>query len=148
MACDSRRMKKFLVAAALATTALMSSPIQAAGSALTNEIKAIDDSWAQIAYRPGSSASRTEALGRLDRRAAALVAKYPNSAEPLLWQGIVLGELAKNAGILRKLSLANRARDALTRAYAIDPAAANGGAAMGLGVLYYQVPGAPMSLSL
>ncbi|MGD9665701.1 MAG: tetratricopeptide repeat protein, partial [Novosphingobium sp.] len=37
-----------------------------------------------------------------------------------------------------------KARDILAKAYAIDPKAANGGAAMSLGVLYYKVPGSPI----
>ena len=62
------------------------------------------------------------------------MARYPNQAEPLVWQGIVVSEQANRANFLHKLGLATQARDLLARAYAINPRAANGGGAMSLGL--------------
>lgn len=129
-----------LAAAALLTFA---TPALAAGS-MSQDVKAINDGWAHIAYEVRGSSSQTRALDHLADQAATLVARYPNQAEPLLWQGIVVSEQANRANILHKLSLATRARDLIARAYALNPRAANGGAAMTLGVLYYKVPGSPI----
>ncbi|MDE2301140.1 MAG: tetratricopeptide repeat protein [Sphingomonadales bacterium] len=107
------------------------------------EVKAINDGWAHITYQMNGSSHQTVALAQLDHQASQLVARYPGQAEPLLWEGIVVSEEANRANIFHKLGLAERARDLIARAYAINPRAANGGAAMSLGVLYYKVPGSP-----
>ncbi|WP_305096308.1 tetratricopeptide repeat protein [Croceibacterium aestuarii] len=128
-----------LAAALLALVA----PAYAAGS-MSQDVKSVNDSWAHITYEVKGSSTQTKALDKLADQAAALVAKYPGQAEPLLWQGIVVSEQANRANIFHKLSLATRARDILAKAYSIDPRAADGGAAMSLGVLYYKVPGSPI----
>jgi len=127
---------------ALAAVALAATPAMAAAG-LTEEVKAINDGWAHIAYEVRGSSTQTKALDVLAKQAAALVARYPGKAEPLLWQGIVTSEQANHANIFHKLGLATRARDLIAKAYKIDPKAAKGGAAMSLGVLYYKVPGSP-----
>jgi tetratricopeptide (TPR) repeat protein len=91
------------------------------------------------------SSHQAVALAQLDHQAAAVVARYPNQAEPLLWEGIVVSEEANRANIFHQLGLATRARDLLARAYALNPRVANGGAAMSLAVLYYKVPGSPLA---
>lgn len=118
-------------------------PVAAAGN-LSQEVRAINDGWAHITYEVRGSSTQAKQLDALARQAAAIVARYPGQAEPLLWQGIVRSEQANRANFLHKLGLATEARDILTRAYAIDPKVANGGAAMSLGVLYYKVPGSPI----
>jgi len=135
------KAKRFVIAAAALLT--FAAPALADGS-MSQEVKAVNDSWAHIAYEVHGSSSQTRALDQLAQQAAALVRRYPNQAEPLVWQGIVVSEQANRANILHKLSLATRARDLLAKAYAINPRAANGGAAMSLGVLYYKVPGSPI----
>ncbi|MBB6124623.1 tetratricopeptide repeat protein [Sphingobium subterraneum] len=111
---------------------------------LAEDVKAVNDSWALISYQMNGSSHQAAALARLDKVAAVVVARYPNQAEPLLWQGIVLSEEANRANFFHKLGLATRARDVLAHAYQIDPRVANGGAAMSLAVLYYKVPGSPI----
>ncbi|MXO58389.1 tetratricopeptide repeat protein [Altererythrobacter salegens] len=111
---------------------------------MSQEVKSINDSWAHITYEVKGSSTQTKALDKLADQAAALVAKYPGQAEPLLWQGIVVSEQANRANVFHKLGLATRARDIIAKAYSIDPKAAGGGAAMSLGVLYYKVPGSPI----
>ena len=129
---------------ALAAAALITFATPALAVTMAQDVKAINDGWAHIAYEVRGSSTQTRALDRLASQAAALVARYPNQAEPLLWQGIVVSEQANRANFLHKLGLATRARDLIARAYAINPRAANGGAAMSLGVLYYKVPGSPI----
>ena len=118
-------------------------PAYAAGS-MSEDVKSINDGWAHITYEVKGSSTQTKALDKLANQAAALVARYPGQAEPLLWDGIVVSEQANRANIFHKLSLATKARDLIAKAYAIDPKVANGGAAMSLGVLYYKVPGSPI----
>ena len=136
-------IRKAPLALAAAMLMTLAAPLAAADS-LSHDVKAINDGWAHISYEVKGSSTQTKALDRLAQQAAALVQKYPGKAEPLVWQGVVISEQANRANIFHKLGLATRARDILTRAYAIDPKAAGGGAAMSLGVLYYKVPGWPV----
>ena len=126
---------RFPMIAAMAAVLAMATPV-AASATMSDEVKAINDGWAHITYEVKGSSTQTKALDKLAGQAAALVARYPGKAEPLLWQGIVTSEQANRANVFHKLGLAKRARNILARAYAIDPHAANGGAAMSLAVLY------------
>ena len=127
---------------ALLAIAALPSP---ASAGMSQDVKAINDSWAHITYEVKGSSTQTKALDRLEQDAKALVAQYPGKAEPLLWQGIVTSEQANRANVFHKLGLAKQAYAILSKAYAIDPKAAKGGVAMSLGVLYYKVPGSPIA---
>jgi len=129
--------------AVLAATLALAMP-GAAFAGMTEDVKAVNDNWAHITYEMRGSSTQTKALDKLAHDAAALVARYPGKAEPLVWQGIVTSEQANRANIFHKLGLAKKAHDILAKAYAIDPKAAHGGGAMSLGVLYYKVPGSPL----
>ena len=131
------------LALAAAALLILAAPASAADS-MSQEVKAINDGWAHIAYEVKGSSTQTKALDRLAQQAAALVRKYPGKAEPLVWEGIVTSEQANRANFLHKLGLATKARDILAHAYSINPKAEDGGAAMSLGVLYYKVPGSPI----
>lgn len=112
---------------------------------INSDVKAVNDGWAHITYQVQGSSTQTKALDQLAKQANILVSRYPGKAEPLLWAGIVTSEQANRANFFHKLGLATRARDLIAKAYAIDPRAANGGAALSLGVLYYKVPGSPLA---
>ncbi|KEQ52885.1 tetratricopeptide repeat protein [Sphingobium chlorophenolicum] len=133
-------MKSHVLLAAMISMALPA----AAFAGMPEDVKVINDNWARISYQMNGSSHQTTALDKLAHLADVTVARYPGQADPLLWQGIVVSEQANRANIFHKLSLATRARDILARAYAINPRAGNGGAAMSLGVLYYKVPGSPI----
>jgi len=137
---ENSSMKLGITIAALLAVAIPG----VANAGMAEDVKAVNDNWARISYTMNGSSHQTVALAQLDKQAAQLVARYPNQAEPLLWQGIVVSEEANRANIFHKLGLATRARDIIAKAYAINPRAANGGAAMSLAVLYYKVPGAPI----
>ncbi|MDI1295007.1 MAG: hypothetical protein PSY12_03855 [bacterium] len=115
-----------------------------ANPAMDAQVLRINNEWAHIKYQSGGRSDQYQLLEKLAVQAAAVVAKYPGQAEPLLWQGIVTSEEAAQASVFRQLSLATAARDILVKAYTINPKAANGGVAMSLGVLYYKVPGFPI----
>ena len=70
--------------------------------------------------------------------------KYPDRAEPLVWQGIVLSTYAGAKGGLGALSIARKSRDALLAAVKLNGDALQGSAYTSLGALYYKVPGWPI----
>lgn len=131
------------IKAAMTALVLVATPTVAIAG-MTEDVKSINDQWAHIAYEVKGSSTQTKALNKLAQDAAALVARYPGKAEPLLWQGIVTSEQANRANFLHQLGLAKKALSILQKAYAINPRVAKGGAAMSLGVLYYKVPGSPI----
>lgn len=137
-------MKRALLAALLAPALAAVMPAPALAD-MSGDVKAVNDGWAHITYEVKGSSTQTKALDQLARQAATVVARYPGRAEPLLWQGIIVSEQANRANFFHKLGLATRARDLIARAYTIDPRAADGGAALSLGVLYYKVPGSPLA---
>ncbi|MEO6389226.1 MAG: tetratricopeptide repeat protein [Croceibacterium sp.] len=134
-------IRQFTLAAA--AMLVLAAPVLAAGT-MADEVRAINNSWAHIAYELRGSRGQGPALAQLEAQSEALVLRYPGQADPLVWQGVVVAEQANTASFLRKLGFASRARDLFTKAYDINPRAANGGAALGLGVLYYKVPGSPL----
>lgn len=136
-------IKRYALGATMAALLAVATPSIAAAS-MSDEVKAINDGWAHITYEMKGSSTQTKALDKLELQAASLVKRYPGEAEPLLWQGIVVSEQANRANIFHKLGLAKEAYHILARAYSLNPKAANGGAAMSLGVLYYKVPGSPI----
>lgn len=138
-------MIKRIVLGSLLAPALAVAVPTAALADMASDVSAVNHGWAHITYEVKGSSTQTKALDKLADEAATIVARYPGQAEPLLWQGIIVSEQANRANFFHKLGLATKARDILQKAYSIDPKAAQGGAAMSLGVLYYKVPGSPLA---
>jgi len=130
--------------AIVATVLAATLPSAASAQTVAEDVATLRNGWAHISYEVRGSSTQTTQLGRLASTANAALARHPNQAEILLWQGIIVSEQANRANIFHQLGLATRARDILARAYAINPRVADGGAAMSLGVLYYKVPGSPI----
>jgi tetratricopeptide (TPR) repeat protein len=135
---------RLLARLALGLALACSFAVPAAAQSMREGVNQIRASWEHITYEVRGSSTQTRQLDQLENQAAALVARFPGQAEPLLWQGIVVSEQANRANFLHQLGLAREALRILTRAYQIDPDAANGGVAMSLAVLYYKVPGSPI----
>jgi len=112
--------------------------------AMDAQVSRISTDWARIKYQVSDKSAQYNQIHALAGQAAAVVARYPGRAEPLLWQGIVVSEEAGLAGTFQQLGLAKTARSLLERAEKIDPRAGNGGVLMSLGVLYSRVPGFPL----
>lgn len=110
---------------------------------LDTDLTRIQHRWAEIQYRLPEG-DRESAFEALAKEAEALVAAYPDRAEPKIWQGIVLSTYAGAKGGLAALGLVKRARQALEQALEIDATALDGSAYTSLGSLYYQVPGWPL----
>ena len=112
--------------------------------ALDTELAAVQAAWATANYATPAGAARIQAFDALSKRAQALVEAFPNRAEPLIWQGIVLSTYAGAKGGLGALGLAKQSRAALEAAMKLDPQALQGSAYTSLGTLYYKVPGFPI----
>lgn len=133
----------------LATTAilaaLVSTPAAAQAGRFDPELHDVQAGWAIANYHTSDRDERIQAFETLAAQAAALTQKYPGSAEPLVWEGIVLSTFAGVKGGLGALGLARQARGKLEAAEQIDPDALDGSVYTSLGTLYYKLPGWPIS---
>jgi tetratricopeptide (TPR) repeat protein len=110
---------------------------------MSPELLTLSESWAEIKYRMPED-QRVKALESLSEQAGLLLKDNPGSAEPMVWQAIILSTLAGEKGGLGALSLVKQAKKLLERAEAFDPDVLNGSVYTSLGSLYYQVPGWPL----
>ncbi len=117
--------------------------LPAVASEMDSGLLEIQHRWAQIQYQLEED-KREQAFEKLAGQANELVSAYPDRAEPLIWQGIVLSTWAGAKGGFGALGLVKDARKSLEKALQIDPAALDGSAYTSLGSLYYQVPGWPL----
>ncbi len=125
--------------------ALASTPAAAQAGRLDSELHDVQAGWAIANYSTSDRDERIQAFETLAAHAAALTQKYPDSAEPLVWEGIVLSTFAGVKGGLGALGLARQARGKLEAAEQIDPDALDGSVYTSLGTLYYKLPGWPIS---
>jgi tetratricopeptide (TPR) repeat protein len=107
-------------------------------------LHAVRDGWAVANYRT-PEAQREAAFAKLSTQAAALTQQYPQRAEALIWEGIVLSTYAGVKGGLGALGLAKTSRTRFEQALAIDEKAMDGSAHTSLGTLYHKVPGFPIA---
>jgi len=112
---------------------------------LETQIQELARAWDAAYFATEDDTQREKALAALAPRARALHEAWPERAEPLIWEGIVLSTWAGAKGGLGALDLVKQARERLQRAENIDPKALNGSVYTSLGSLYYQVPGWPLS---
>jgi tetratricopeptide (TPR) repeat protein len=137
-------LKRLFLALFLTATMALAGTAQAQSASMDQDVSRIAHEWARIRYRVTNRSQQYHQLDTLADQAAAIAARYPSAAEPLLWQGIVTSEEAARAGTFSQLGLAREARRILERAQEINPRAGRGGVPMSLGVLYYKVPGWPI----
>lgn len=119
-------------------------PVHADDTSLNKSILDIQHSWAHINYQLEQE-KKDDAFKNLEKQAADLASKYPERAEPLVWEAIVLSTHAGVKGGLGALSMVKKTRALLEQAEKIDPNVLNGSIYTSLGSLYYQVPGWPLS---
>lgn len=131
---------RLLLAAALGST-LALAPLTA--SAYEGDVFSLKNRWENTVTEMPQN-QRENTLKALASEAEALAEQYPNEAEVLIWQGIVLASYARERGGLGALGIAGDARDALERAIEIDPQGGNGSAYVTLGALYDRAPGRPL----
>lgn len=116
---------------------------QAGAGDLDSDIASLQSEWATIKYQ-SSPTDHEKLYEALAARAQEVTARYPDRAEPLIWEGIIISTWAGAKGGLGALSLAKQSRQRLEQALAIDPQALDGSAYTSLGTLYFKVPGWPI----
>lgn len=133
-----------LICAALALTILASVPGVAAEPSAHQQVQSLQDEWADIFYHLPAD-EQAEKFKTLLPRVHALVDRYPQEAEPLVMEALVLYTYAASEFSFSSLSKVKRARELLVKSIAIDPKAMEGSAYLTLGNLYYRLPGWPIS---
>ncbi len=137
-------MKKSILRGFLLSSVLLCSlPSFALSEAGARNLKHLQSRWAEINYQL-PKAQREGAFEKLAGEAEVALKSEPDSAELMIWQGIVLSTWAGAKGGLGALGLAKQARASLEQALALNPKALDGSAYTSLGSLYYQVPGWPI----
>ena len=123
---------------------MLLAPLTGASAAgISEDITALQHEWAKIKYQTSEKLQEAQ-FEALAKKAKTITARYPNRAEPLIWEGIILSTWGGAKGGLGALSLVKQSRDRLEKALSINPAALNGSAYTSLGTLYYKVPGWPI----
>lgn len=110
---------------------------------LDTSLNALQRQWATVNYTVPED-NQEEAFETLLSHANQAVKQHPNSAEYLIWQGIIQSSTAGAAGGLDALSLVKDARHSFEQAIDINANALNGSAYTSLGVLYHKVPAWPI----
>jgi tetratricopeptide (TPR) repeat protein len=103
-------------------------------------LAAIQSEWATANYQTKGK-QRDAAFTALVDHAAQFRSRYPERAEALAWEGIVLSTYAGEVGAMSAMKVAKAARAALEHAEKLDPTALSGGIYASLGALYSKVPG-------
>jgi tetratricopeptide (TPR) repeat protein len=134
-----RFLRCLAVLAAFATLSAHAAPAE-----FDAQLSAIQNRWAVVNYQIESKDERAKAFETLAAQAHQFSQQYPQRAEPLIWEGIVLSTYAGAKGGLGALSLAKQSRNALESALKIEPNALQGSAYTSLGALYSKVPGFPL----
>lgn len=106
-------------------------------------LQAIQSNWAKTNY--AQQDIKKEEFPALVDTAKQLTQQYPDKAEAWIWQGIVQSSYAGVKGGMGALSVLREAKNALEKALSIDESALDGSAHTSLGVLYFKVPGWPLS---
>jgi tetratricopeptide (TPR) repeat protein len=141
------RVSTILWLAALATAVVVppASGARADDSVSMNaEIHHLEQSWAHIKYQVSDADQQSTQMEALANEAAGVVERYPDRAEPMVWNGVITSTEAGLAGALSALHYAKAARTMFEQAEKMDPKALDGAAATSLGSLYYMVPGFPL----
>jgi tetratricopeptide (TPR) repeat protein len=106
-------------------------------------IQELQQEWAVVKYQTAKD-RQDAAFTLLEAKAESAVQAYPQAAEPLVWEAIILSTHAGVSGGLGALSKVKQARVLLEKAASIEPNALHGSIYTSLGSLYYQVPGWPI----
>lgn len=111
---------------------------------MIDEISQIQKQWAIVNYQIAKD-KKEDAFEKLSKVATQLVLENPKNAHALVWEGIVYSTYAGVAGTFSAGKLAKLAKTSFEAAIDIDETVLNGAAHTSLGVLYYKVPGWPLS---
>lgn len=107
-------------------------------------VEPIQQQWAE-AYYSLTGKPQSQAFDQLMKMADQAVAEHPESAELLVWRGIVKSSYAGVKGGLSALKYVHSSKEDLEHAMAINDSVMDGSAYTSLGILYLKVPGWPIS---
>lgn len=116
----------------------------ATASELATVLASLENNWASAYYQHDEDRQKQE-YPLLLSQAAELAARYPNAAEPKIWQATIMVTNAAFQPSLTALSALDSAKALLEEAIRLNPNALDGAAYVTLGTLYYMVPGWPVS---
>ncbi len=115
-----------------------------ANAQMTDEVSQIQKQWAIINYQTEDDA-KEDAFENLAKVATQIVINNPKNVHALVWEGIIYSTYAGVAGTFSAGKLAKHAKKSFEKAIKLDGSVLNGSAYTSLGVLYYKVPGWPLS---
>jgi tetratricopeptide (TPR) repeat protein len=118
--------------------------LQCLADDLFPSVQAIESEWASIYYEFPKS-KQGAAYDALLNKAALLADQYPNAAEPIFWQALIIATHAEQQDGFTALKAIHRSRDLLHEAIKINPQTANGSAYVTLATLYYMAPSWPIA---
>ena len=107
-------------------------------------VQKIESEWARIHYTVAKK-QRNIAFEQLLSQVQSLNSQYPDQAEIIIQQAIIVASNADNINPFSALQAIHQARDLLLQAITLNPNASEGAAFVTLGSLYYQVPGWPIA---
>jgi tetratricopeptide (TPR) repeat protein len=111
---------------------------------VTDAVSDLQHQWAQANYKTPDKQKEAAFKAMVDR-ASSLTEKYPNRAEPKIWEAIIRAGYAGAMGGLSSMFNAmpqmKKGRDLLLAAEKIDPQAMHGSIYTTLGSFYYMTPG-------
>lgn len=107
-------------------------------------VQKIESEWARIHYSVAKE-QKGAAFKQLLIELKVIQTQYPDQAELIIQQAIIVASNADNISPFSALQAIHQARDLLLRAIELDFGASEGAAFVTLGSLYYQVPGWPIA---
>jgi len=110
---------------------------------LAGDLVHLQERWAEVNYQLEGK-TQLSAFEQLVADAERIRVAYQNTAETLIWSGIIKSSYAGAKGGLGALGLVKAAKADLELALQVNPAALQGSAYTSLGALYYSVPGWPI----
>jgi tetratricopeptide (TPR) repeat protein len=110
-------------------------------SSFARELLSIQQEFDVASFTGLKKSDRKQSFETLVEHAADFSARYPDRAEAVAWNGIVLSTFAGEVSALGAMKYAKAARDSLRDAESMTPTALDGGLYASLGALYAKVPG-------
>lgn len=139
------KMKKHFLSTWLIAILMTIMPLSTAGAdEVSGAVQVLQSEWGVANYQTAEDA-KEDVFKALVDKAAALTAKYPNRAEPKIWEAIIragyAGAMGGMSSMFNAMPQMEAGRDLLLEAEKIDTTAMNGSIYTTLGSFYYMVPG-------
>lgn len=135
--------RQWLTGLAVAASLVVLMPKAAHAAGVDEAVAELQHDWEVIRYQT-PQAEREKRFEALATKARKVSETYPDRAEPLVWEGIIVSSWAGEKGGLGALGLVKQAKGLYEQAIAINGKVLDGSAYNSLGVLYYKVPGWPV----